>query len=75
MRIHKEGFDVLVQSRVEDITNKFELIHPDLLSNLSNLLYYRDEITNGGELLMLAIVSAAQTGNITQHLQAKRQGL
>ena len=35
----KRGFDALVQRRVEDITNKFELelIHPDLLSNHSEL--------------------------------------
>ena len=32
--LHKEGVD-LVHGRVEDITNKSELIHPDLLSNLS----------------------------------------
>ena len=33
MRLHKEGFDALVQSRAEDIPN----IHPDLLGNLSKL--------------------------------------
>ena len=33
----KEGFDALVQRRVEDITNTLELIHPDLLSHLSEL--------------------------------------
>ena len=37
MRLHKEGFYALVQRRVEDITNKFELIHQDLLSNLLEL--------------------------------------
>ena len=37
MRLHKEGFDALVQKRVKDITNKSELIHPKLLSNLSEL--------------------------------------
>ena len=37
MCLHKEGLDNLVQRRVKDITNKFELIHPDLLSNLSEL--------------------------------------
>ena len=37
MRLHEEGFDDLVQRRVEDITNIFELIHPGLLSNLSEL--------------------------------------
>ena len=34
----KKDFDALVQRRVEDITDKFELIHPDLLSNLSDLI-------------------------------------
>ena len=33
MRLDKEGFDVLVQSRVEDIPD----IHPYLLGNLSEL--------------------------------------
>ena len=37
MRLHKEGFNTLVQRRVEDITNKFELTYPDLLSVLSEL--------------------------------------
>ena len=37
MRLHKEGFYVLVQRRVEDITNEFKLIHTNLLSNLSEL--------------------------------------
>ena len=37
LRLHKEGFDTLAQWRVEDTTNKFEHIHPDLLSNLSEL--------------------------------------
>ena len=37
MRLHKERFDALVQRRVEDATNKFELIYLHLLSNLSNL--------------------------------------
>ena len=36
IRLHKEGFDALVQRTVEDI-NKSELIHPHLLSNLSEL--------------------------------------
>lgn len=38
MRLHKEGFHVPVQRRVEDITEKFELIHPDLVSNVSELM-------------------------------------
>ena len=37
MLLHKEGFDALVQRKVEDIANKSELIHPDLLSNLSEV--------------------------------------
>ena len=37
MCLHKEGFDALVHRRVEDTTNKFELIHQDLLSNFSEL--------------------------------------
>ena len=37
MRLHKEGFDAVVQRRVEDITNKFELIYWDFLGNLSDL--------------------------------------
>ena len=32
------NFDALVQRRVEDIADKFEFIHPDLLSNLSELI-------------------------------------
>ena len=32
---HEDGFDALVQRRIEDITNEFELIHPDLLCNIS----------------------------------------
>lgn len=34
MRIHKEEFAALVQRGLEDMTNKFELIH----SHLSNIL-------------------------------------
>ena len=34
----KKDFDALVHGRVEDTTDKFELIHPDLLSNLSELI-------------------------------------
>ena len=37
MRLRKEGFDALVQRRVEDIIYTLELIHPDLLSHLSEL--------------------------------------
>ena len=32
--LHKEGFHALVQRKLEDITNKFKLIRPDLLSYL-----------------------------------------
>ena len=35
IRLHKEGFHALFQRKVEDITNKFKLIHPDLISYLS----------------------------------------
>ena len=38
MCLHKEGFDAAVQRRVENVTNKYELIHPDLLNNLSELM-------------------------------------
>ena len=31
IRLHKEGFHALVQRNVEDITNKFKLLHPNLL--------------------------------------------
>ena len=34
--LHKGGFHASVR-RVEDITNEFELIHPDILSNISEL--------------------------------------
>ena len=37
IHLHKEGFDAFVQRRAEDTTYKFELIHPDLLNNLSEL--------------------------------------
>ena len=37
IRLHKEGFCALVQRKVEDITNKFKLIHPDHFSSLSEL--------------------------------------
>ena len=37
MCLHKDGFDALVHRGVEDITNKSELIHPDLLRNPSKL--------------------------------------
>ena len=37
IREHEDGFDALVQRRIEDITNEFELIHPDLLCNISEL--------------------------------------
>ena len=37
LRLYKEGFDAVVQNRVEDTTNKYEHIHLDLLSNLSEL--------------------------------------
>ena len=37
IQLHKEGFDPLVQRRIEDTANKSELIHPNLLSNLSEL--------------------------------------
>ena len=33
--LHKDRFHAPVRRRVEDITNEFELIHPDLHSNLS----------------------------------------
>ena len=56
--LYKEGFDALLQRKVEDITNKFESIHPDLLSYLTELRqrpssfkYHGDEIINSGELL------------------------
>ena len=35
IHLHQEGFDALVQKKAEGITSKFELIHPDVLSNLS----------------------------------------
>ena len=38
MCLHKEGFDAAVQRRVENVTNKSELIHPDLLNNFSELM-------------------------------------
>ena len=38
MCLHKEGFDAVVQRRVENVTNKYELIHPDLLNNFSELM-------------------------------------
>ena len=37
IRLRKEGFHALVQRRVEDITDKFKLINPGFLSNLSEL--------------------------------------
>ena len=37
MRLHKEGFDALFKRNVEDTSNKFNLIHLDLLNNLSEL--------------------------------------
>ena len=103
MRLHEEGFDALVQRRVEDITNKLELTHPDLLRNLSEfrqrpsskalahvtimkeykqllqsitrmrsqmMVNYLKDVSN-----ILAIVSAVQTGNITQYFQAEKQML
>ena len=104
MRLHKEGFDALVQGRVEDITNKFELIHPGFLSNLSELRQrpsskalvhvtktkeYKEIVTAvlsttttrsqvvvnylKDVSVMLTILSAVRTGNITQHPQAERQ--
>ena len=35
--LHREGFDAFDQRRAENITNKFELIHPHFLNNLSGL--------------------------------------
>ena len=103
MRLHEEGFDALVQRRVEGITNKLELTHPDLLRNLSELRQrssskalahvtimkeYKEllqSITRMRSQMMvnylkdvsniLAIVSAVQTGNITQYFQAGKQML
>ena len=37
MRVHKKGFDTFVQRRVKEITNNPDIIHLDVLSNLSEL--------------------------------------
>ena len=52
MRRHKEGFDAFVQRRVEDITNKFELINPGFLNNLSETPSSKalEHVTNMKEL-------------------------
>ena len=45
IRLHREGFHVLVHRKVEDIINKFKLIHLDLLSYLSYWQGGRVDIT------------------------------
>ena len=37
MRLHKKWFDAFVQRRVKEITNNPDIIHQDVLSNLSEL--------------------------------------
>ena len=71
MRLHKERFHALVQRRVEDITNKFELMHLDLLSNLSELRERPSSkalecVTNMKEYKVLVTAVLSTTGTRSQ---------
>ena len=64
MCLHKKGFDVLVQRRGEDVTNKSELVHPDLLSNPSESSSKAlEHVTNTKEYkdLVTAVLSSTDT--------------
>ena len=71
MRLHKERFHALVQRRVGDITNKFELMHLDLLSNLSELRERPSSkalecVTNMKEYKVLVTAVLSTTGTRSQ---------
>ena len=67
MCLHKEGFDAAVQRRVENVTNKSELIHPDLLNNFSELMQRPsskalERVTNVKEYKELVTAVLSTTG-------------
>ena len=67
MCLHKEGFDAAVQRRVENVTNKCELIHPGLLNNLSELMQRPsskalERVTNVKEYKELVTAVLSTTG-------------
>ena len=71
LRLRKEILRALVQRRVEDITDKFELIHPQLISNLSKFMQRPsnkalEHVTNVKEYKELVTAVLSTTGRRSQ---------
>ena len=69
--LRKEILRALVQRRVEDITDKFELIHPQLISNLSKFMQRPsnkalEHVTNVKEYKELVTAVLSTTGRRSQ---------
>ena len=71
LHLRKEILRALVQRRVEDITDKFELIHPQLISNLSKFMQRPsnkalEHVTNVKEYKELVTAVLSTTGRRSQ---------